>query len=197
MKVDFYICRHGQTDGNVKGIWAGSETDIPLNEIGRQQAWELADKLRGKSFDVYSSPLIRAVQTANIIARGCDVTIMQNLRECNFGVAEGSSFAQTKEIYGEDFVNALLWPTEETADLRFPNGESKREVFERVDFCLSRIISRHTLSWSKPVVCVVCHAGVFSALQFGLRLKNVPFANGAVVHLVYDTELRQFVQIFD
>ncbi len=197
MKIDFYICRHGQTDENVKRAWTGSGTDVPLNETGRQQAQELADKLRGKIFDFYSSPLVRAVQTANIIAQGRDVTIMQDLRECDFGVAEGVSFAQTKETYGEDFVNALLLPTEETADLRFPNGESKREVFERVDCCLRRIVSCHTFSWSNRAVCVVCHAGVLSALQFGLNLENVPVANCAVVHLEYDTELRQFVQIFD
>lgn len=197
MKIDFYVCRHGQTNQNVEGVWSGSGMDVTLNETGKEQAAELAEKLRRKLFDVYSSPLVRAVQTANAIARGRDVTIMQNLREGNFGDAEGVSFAKTEEKYGKEFIKNILFPTDETADLRFPNGESKREIFERVYNCLIQIVCQQTCPGAKLSACVVCHAGVINALCFGFKLKNVSNDNCSVLHLQYDTELRQFIQIFD
>lgn len=201
MKIDFFICRHGQTDKNVEGVWQGCGTDAVLNENGYKQAAELAQKLRLKMMDVYSSPLVRAVQTANVIARTGvtrrDVVVMQDLRECSFGDIEGVSFEESKRRYGEEFINKLLWPTEETADLCVPNGESKREVFERVYSCLERIVGRHTFGYAYHTVCVVCHAGVLSALQFGLGLKDVSFGNCALLHLQYDTGMRKFIQCRD
>ncbi|MCM1322631.1 MAG: histidine phosphatase family protein [Acetobacter sp.] len=183
---------------NVQGVWAGSGSDVVLTDIGLQQAEELARKFRSMNFTLYSSPLLRAVQTAKAIARGrLDFVVMQDLRECDFGDEEGVSLEETKKRYGSEIIDSLLWPTDETADLRFPNGESKREVFERVDGCLGRIVAKHSFSWSKSTVCVVCHAGVLSALQFGYKLTDVSFDNCAVLHLQYDTELHRFVQVFD
>lgn len=197
MLIDFYICRHGQTDKNVEGVWSGSGIDVPLNEKGKEQAVELAQKLRGKHVAIYCSPLVRAVQTANAVANGRDIVIMQDLREGNFGDMEGVTFAKAKEIYGEEFINSLLFPTEETADWHFPNAESKRMVFERVYTCLNRIVCNHSFNYALHEVCVVCHAGVISALEFGLKLKKVSLKNCAVLHLVYDTEQHQFAQVFD
>ena len=48
MKIDFFICRHGETDKNVAGVWQGSGTDAVLNDVGHKQAEELAQKLRSK-----------------------------------------------------------------------------------------------------------------------------------------------------
>ena len=201
MKIDFFICRHGETDKNVAGVWQGSGTDAVLNDVGHKQAEELAQKLRSKLMIVYSSPLVRAVQTANIIVRNAETLplfmIMQDLRECNFGDAEGISFEETKRRYGEEFINKLLWPTEETADMHIPNGESKREVFERVYACFKWIICCHSFNKAQYSVCVVCHAGVLSALQFGLGLKDVSFKNCAILHLQYDTYTRKFIECRD
>lgn len=197
MKIDFYICRHGQTDKNVEGVWSGSGMDVPLNETGKKQAMQLAEKLWGCHFDIYSSPLVRAVQTANAIARRRDVTIMHDLREGYFGDAEGVMFDKIEEQYGKEFIENIFFPTEESADWHFPNGESKREIFERVYNCLMRIVCQQTCSGAKQSACVVCHAGVISALRFGLKLKNVSLENCAVLHLQYDTEVDQFVQICD
>lgn len=197
MKIDFYICRHGQTDKNVEGVWSGSGIDVPLNETGKQQALALAQKLQGKRFAIYCSPLVRAVQTANAVAGARDIVIMQDLREGNFGDVEGMTFAKTEEKYGKEFVHFLLFPTEETADWCFPNGESKRQVFRRVYACLNKIVCLHSFDYALHEVCVVCHAGVISALEFGLKLKDVSLENCAVLHLQYDTAQHQFVQVFD
>lgn len=200
MKIDFYICRHGQTDKNVEGVWQGSGTDVPLNETGQMQAKVLAEKLRFKMMDVYTSPLLRAVQTAEEITKTAVTTrrmiVMNDLRECSFGDAEGLSFKEAEQRYGE-MVDKLLYPTEETANLRFPNGESKREVFERVQRCLRSIAERHFTYYAYHTVCVVCHAGVLSALQYGLKLKNVSFDNCSCMRLQFETRTRSFVPCID
>lgn len=64
------LIRHGETDWNVEGRYQG-QADPPLNERGRAQAHELADELRSIELDVlYTSPLRRCVQTAQILADG-------------------------------------------------------------------------------------------------------------------------------
>ena len=70
-----YILRHGKTDWNVLRKLQG-RTDIPLNETGRAMAAEAAERYAGVHFDVcYSSPLVRAKETAQIILKDRDVPI--------------------------------------------------------------------------------------------------------------------------
>ncbi len=81
------LVRHGQTDWNLDRRLQG-HTDRPLNDRGREQARALAAELASEPLDaVYSSDLVRAHETARIIAagRGLDVTAMDDLRERNFG----------------------------------------------------------------------------------------------------------------
>ncbi len=86
-----FIVRHGQTDTNRKGLLQG-RSDLSLNEAGRAQAEETARKLadRGVVFDrVFSSPLVRARQTAEILAPGVPVTADPRLIEMDLGPYEG------------------------------------------------------------------------------------------------------------
>ena len=94
----FYLVRHGQTDWNRAGKIQGT-TDIPLNETGRQQAEQLATVLKERSgypaktrIDaVYASPLARAFQTAEILAKEEKLPLrrLTGLRERDFGCWEG------------------------------------------------------------------------------------------------------------
>ena len=73
----FYIFRHGETDGNVKNIVQGSGIDIPLNEHGKEQAAALRDIFADLDFStIYSSRMIRARQTAEIVASGQGATVI-------------------------------------------------------------------------------------------------------------------------
>lgn len=84
-----YIVRHGQTELNSRQVLQG-RSDHPLNEAGVRQAREAAEKLRGIAFDaVYSSPLIRAIQTAQIIAPALEPVIDERLIEMEYGPYEG------------------------------------------------------------------------------------------------------------
>ena len=86
-----YIVRHGQTEKNKANVLQG-RADVPLNDAGRQQAEKLRDRFReaGIHFDrVYSSPLNRAVRTAEIIAGYIRPVINDRLIEMDYGPYEG------------------------------------------------------------------------------------------------------------
>jgi len=202
-KKDFYIFRHGQTDLNVQGVWQGAKIDALLNEKGKEQAEELAEKVRLLNLtNLYSSPMLRAVQTANILATKASkwndypVTILQDLRECNFGQCEGLSMDEAQECYGYDYVQSILFPNQKTWGYRFRGGESKEEVFWRVSAVLKHIFV--LLPWEGyDRIGVVSHAGVISALQCGLGLKDVSYDNCSILHLSYEAESQKWSQIFD
>ena len=100
------IIRHGQTDGNVKGLVQGAGLDLPLNETGRTQAAAAAEKLLSLHLPViYSSTMLRARQTAEIIAAGvgCPTVAVEGLEEVHFGEAEGMLSEDAHRIYGDVF----------------------------------------------------------------------------------------------
>lgn len=87
-----YLIRHGQTELNNAQVLQG-RSDYPLNEAGIQQAQEAAQKLRERGIrfsHVYSSPLIRAVQTAEIVAPGIQPVLDDRLLEMDYGPYEGA-----------------------------------------------------------------------------------------------------------
>lgn len=192
-----FICRHGQTKMNKEKKWSGS-TNVGLNETGQEQAKELAKKIAPLGVQrIYSSALLRARQTAEIIKKFCGdlpETVCYNLRECDFGECEGLVFEKATQKYGERFVQDFLYPTQETWDNRFVGGESKHDVFNRVIKCLQWIVSK-----DEHCVVVVCHAGVLSAAQCGLGLNpnDVSYDNGAILHLSYDKATEKWTQIKD
>src|SRR5579862_1895349 len=91
------LARHGETDWNVERRWQG-HADTPLNDTGRAQARSLGEELADEPIDaVFSSDLRRAHETARLVAepRGLSVIAIPDLRERNFGSAEGLT---TEEI---------------------------------------------------------------------------------------------------
>ena len=91
--MKYYVFRHGQTDSNAKKLWVGQQTDVDLNENGIRQAELLAQDLAQnvKLDAIYSSSLIRAVHTAEVVAKAQGnilVYPLLELREGNCGLAE-------------------------------------------------------------------------------------------------------------
>ena len=127
----FYLVRHGQTDWNRAGKIQGT-TDIPLNETGRQQAEQLAAVLKERSgypagtrIDaVYTSPLARAFQTAEILAKEGKLPLrrLTGLRERDFGCWEGKSWQQVEAEYPDEFH---LW--REQPMVGIPSGGESRK----------------------------------------------------------------------
>jgi broad specificity phosphatase PhoE len=126
-----YIVRHGETDYNATGRWQGF-LDIPLNEVGRQQAAHLATYLQaqGETVDrVYTSDLARARETAEIIARayGLEAQPELRLRETNVGVFQGLTNVEIDARYADV---RHRWNHDDHYVV--PNGESRIQVQSRM-----------------------------------------------------------------
>jgi len=91
-----YLIRHGTTKANLDGIYCGS-TDLPLCDEGRSELSGLLDNYSYPFAEwVFVSPLLRAVETAEILYPGCEHTVFENLREASFGEYEGVSYAEMR-----------------------------------------------------------------------------------------------------
>jgi 2,3-bisphosphoglycerate-dependent phosphoglycerate mutase len=151
-----YIFRHGQTEDNANFLFSGWH-DSPLTEKGRQQAQELAEKLKNKKLDMlFSSPLIRAVDTMKIAvslndkARELEIKTDKRIIERNYGDYVGTS---KLEMQLADAKLAHL--VRRSYDQVPPNGESLSMVCMRVrDFCESII---PTMKKYNINIAVSCH----------------------------------------
>jgi broad specificity phosphatase PhoE len=122
--LKIYFVRHGESEANILRVISNRGWVHPLTEKGRQQARELAEKLRGAGIvKIYTSPLQRAVQTAEILALILEVEyeITDALREFDCGSAEGRTDAEAWKLHA--------WVTEEWAvhyrwESRIEGGES-------------------------------------------------------------------------
>jgi len=142
MATTFYLMRHGQTDWNFQNRYQG-QFDIPLNETGINQAKIAAKKLSGQPFDfLYSSDLSRAMQTAKELANVLNLPIQKDprLREINQGQWQGLLI---NEVFDPLLVASS--PLDESIENRHPpDGESIKEVADRVWNCLAELAQKHT-----------------------------------------------------
>jgi len=142
------LARHGETDWNRERRWQGW-ADPPLNDTGRAQARELAERLRDTPFDaVYSSDLRRAHETAEIVAEphGVPVIADPRLREVDVGSWSGLLHAEIEERY-PDGVR--------------PDGETREEHAARVVAAVEEI-ARDNLGRR---ILIVTHGGSIRALH--------------------------------
>ena len=94
--IPFYFIRHGQTDYNLENKVMG-QIDIPLNEVGLEQAKVVANKISHLEIShIVSSPLTRAMQTSEIIATNINkpITIVDELKQNYLGILEGRNKAE-------------------------------------------------------------------------------------------------------
>lgn len=181
MRKDFYVFRHGETDLNRQKRWQGSGMDHDLNQNGRAQAESLMEKLAGKGIEiVFSSPLLRAKHTAEALGRALDVPVIvkPELRECFYGDAEGKLISDLQREVPEVVNN---WNRSEYWDIRFPNGESKKEALDRVWSELENLTAE-----PYRVMGVAIHGGTMAAMLNRLHYEFEKLANCAVFHLVYE-----------
>lgn len=126
--LDLILTRHGLPDVG-ETVWLGGQLDVPLRAAGRRQAEELAHRLAGVRIDrILSSPMLRALETAQIVATGRPVEVDDRLRERDYGRWEGMTNA---EIEAHDPGLLASWESDPAAN-HAPGGESGDEVAGRV-----------------------------------------------------------------
>jgi probable phosphoglycerate mutase len=147
------LARHGETDDNRPPLRFQGWRDTPLNDTGRRQAAELAERVAAEPpAALWASDLSRARETAEIVGQrlGLVVRLDARLREANRGDWEGRLFDDVAREEPERFA---AW-MRAGAGWRFPGGESLLEQQQRVMACVGEI--RRT---GKPRSLAVCHGG--------------------------------------
>ena len=143
-----FLVRHGETDWNLEKKAQG-HTDIPLNERGVRQAVAVAHHLRNLGrFNVLSSDLIRASETARIIANqlGTQHQESPHLREQGFGIFEGKPYAEVGQEL-DSLSQKLQLPRHEVQPT---DGESAKMVWNRIQPVIDSLCSD---------TIIVCHGG--------------------------------------
>ncbi|WP_327119123.1 bifunctional RNase H/acid phosphatase [Streptomyces sp. NBC_01341] len=140
----FVLLRHGETALTPEKRFSGSGgTDPELSATGRHQATCAADAFAalGTVQEIISSPMRRCRETAAAVAGrlGLEVRIEEGLRETDFGVWEGLTFAEVRERYASDLTAWLASPDVAPTG----GGESFAEVTERVSAARDRLVARH------------------------------------------------------
>jgi len=147
------LARHGETNDNREPLRFQGWHDTPLNDAGRRQAAELAEKVADRGIaSLWASDLRRARETAETVGAriGLTAALDPRLREGNRGRWEGHLFVDVARAEPELYA---AWQRA-GADFRFPGGESLREQQERVTAALEDI---HRVG-PRPAL-VVCHGG--------------------------------------
>lgn len=160
-----YIMRHGITDWN-KWHKLQGRTDIPLNEEGRQMARVAAKECADVHFDVcYCSPLVRALETAEIVLESKDVPIITDdrLMEMSFGEYEGIE----NSFQIPDCPINVFFKEPENYITPVPQGESMDELFGRTGEFLEEIVEP-LLAQGKDVL-IVGHGAMNSSIICRIR----------------------------
>jgi broad specificity phosphatase PhoE len=202
------LVRHGENKANLTKEFSHRLVDYPLTAKGRLQAEQTAAYLSAYPVtQLFTSPLRRARETAQIIAAGVDVTVtvLEGFRELNVGTLEAQPPNAATWRLHDDIVRA--WATGD-ADARFPEGENFTELVDRVrrgyeTMCRGRdgetlVLVAHGGSLGLPLLSLVpnldrellrpthhnCAVGELNALLDGdiLHLSLVRWASSAHLH---------------
>ena len=186
--VRLYLIRHGKQDTDLCNV------DVPLSDEGREQAGLAGRRLAQYPVDaVYSSNMLRAVETAQIINSYLHVPYqrIEDLREISFGELTGHSDAENREHFDFFFKKQakMEW------DLPYPGGESGEDVFKRAMPQIQKIAR----SGAKEIV-VVTHGVLIRSLLCGImgctfahrNMFGHHMENCSITELVYEEERDQF-----
>lgn len=168
--MEIYIIRHGETVWNEKKLLQGS-TDIELNENGRQLAGETGRNLEETYFDkIYSSPLIRAYETACLIRGHRNVPIIRDdrIRELSFGEKEGQNFSELLEDENTSFQYFFKKPELYHAPAK---GESLEHICERAKDFLTNVVEPQRNKLER--IMIVAHGAMNKAMMCHIKQHGI------------------------
>lgn len=162
-KQEIILIRHGQSTANATGVWQG-QLDYALSEEGRRQAAAAGRALKGANIcGIYASPLSRAFETAEIVARETSfsgpVVPLPDLTERGGGILEGLTWEE-QEARNPEFVRKFLALSEEER-WTVAGAETDEEILTRFERALSEIRTPHR--GNEGPLIIVSHGGIMRA----------------------------------
>jgi broad specificity phosphatase PhoE len=184
-----YLIRHGATEANLArpARIQGRAHNPPLARLGVRQAEATRDFLAIRPIDhCYTSPLLRAVQTASLVAapHGLSPIALEELTECDVGRWEGLDWQAIRDLDADSYRRFHADP----AEFGYPGGESFRTVYDRVIPAIKGLLERHR---GESVLVVAHHVvnRVYLADLLGLALgqaRQVKLDNCGISVVVRD-----------
>lgn len=180
------LARHGETIWNHTGLLQGA-TDIPLSDAGRVQAIQLAQRFAQTPLDaIYSSDLLRAMLTAQVIANSHTLAVTGDarLRQSSKGLWEGLTWEQIAARFPAEHTAYYADPVQHTP----PNGEPFAQIVARITALLDDLARSHP---GDETVLLVGHGQVLRMLiciALGLdpaRFRMFTLDNAALAELRY------------
>ncbi|MDM5319384.1 histidine phosphatase family protein [Bacillus altitudinis] len=159
------LVRHGETNWNAAKRIQG-RTDIPLNDTGKWQAEQTGLYLKDADWDVViSSPLTRAKETAHLILKHVDASlvIMDDFIERDYGDAEGMSFEERQKLF---------------PDKQYPNMEPLETIQDRMVEGIEKVRA----AYPNQQVLVVAHGAAIHALLTTLADEHLGLENTRLVN---------------
>jgi broad specificity phosphatase PhoE len=162
--MEIYLIRHGECFNSSQEHYSSEKQtmDPPLTPIGVEQAKKLGHKIKDKKFDrIYSSDLIRAIETSRIINESIrsETIITKNFREIDMGSLLFKTWNDYPEIYNK-------WKIHEE-DISYPDGENGNDVWKR---CKQELTDINLSNFNR--IAIICHGGTIRSIICGLL--NIP-----------------------
>lgn len=181
----FYCVRHGESTHNAEGRLQGQSNVPGLSELGQRQAQAAAEVLAAYPVEaIYSSPLRRALETADIISRriGLPVQTDPRLQEIDVGLFQDQRRSDVERLYPRELAGWLSGDP----DFRLPGGESRNDLARRGCEALEAIARS-----SHEHAVVVSHGGLIVTVLktlMGIPLSEPPLAleNGSITRFAWD-----------
>lgn len=163
--MELYAIRHGQSAANAIQAHAGW-AQVPLTELGREQAAKTGELLKGMEFDrVIVSDLLRAKETAQIALPGRNFEQDPRLRETNVGSLQGRRVVELTAELGEEYVRQRL-----ARDYRDYGGEDTHAHYDRVAEFMKDLESAP----EDARIAAVCHEGTIMAMLCYVLHTDIP-----------------------
>lgn len=194
IKTVVSLVRHGETEWNILGRFQGC-TDIELSEEGIVQAGYLKNKIKNNYDIIYTSPLKRAVKTAEIIAesKGISPIIAPEIREINFGKWEGLN---VKDIQS-DFPNEFTRWRNDKEEAPICGGDlSIKKASERAKDAIIKIVKENI---GKNII-VVAHGGIIKAALIGIfgwdmtMYHKIFLGNTSISKIIFNDSMKPIIE---
>jgi len=167
--MTIHLLRHGKTPANEQQLFCGS-TDIPLSPKGIDEIKELIKPgFYPQAEMIYTSGLIRAKQTADLIYGHSIKREIPDLNEYDFGLFEMKHLDEIK-----DRADFIAWVNDESGSTKCPEGESQQDYIERVLRGFNTVLEE-TRSTGNDSVIIICHGGVIVRIMESLFSENKAF----------------------
>lgn len=162
--MEIYLLRHGETDWNKEGRLQG-RMDVPMNENGRKQISDSAiilTRILSELEVVISSPLVRAYESAEIVAEQLsyekdNIILEPMLLERSFGMGEGLIYTEL---------------TEKFPDGNYPEAESVEALIERAGEAFEKIVTSYQ---NKKQILIVAHGAILYAMLTAISNGKIPY----------------------